>query len=330
MRDDAAIVSLWPSFAVARDAVVLEVGGLAYRWRDVEALARHRGRWAPFQRRVLCNLAAADAAQRTGSVVSEAEVSARAASFRRAHGLFAAEDAERWLAARRLAVGDWLDWIRHELLAERADHHALADDQQGLDAALWVHGVCGGWLRRFSDDLAGHAAVLHRVAERHGGSVPTEPPGPGELTDTYRRFLERGLTDDRVARVLADHHLDWTWVEAVALDLPTEGAAREAAALLREGEHPEAVARLAAVEVATVAERVTDLPEALRPHLTSAPPRSVVGPVRIGDGWTVLHVRRRRGPSRGAPADVRLARRELERRLVGREIDRSVRWRDRV
>lgn len=327
MEDPQTVSTPWPSFAEARDGPVLEAAHVLYRWRDVEALARHGGRWTPLEREVRTRLAAWRAAERSGGLPSADAVREAAADFRRERRLLAAEDMERWLHQRRLRIADWLDWVRRQLVADAPD--GAANEPVDVDAALWVDGVCTGRLRAFSDELAGRAAVYARTASTSGASR-IGPPTPEALDEAYERFRAEMLTADRVADTIREHRLDWMWVDAAVITLPTFDAAQEAAALLEDGVDVEEIGALANAPTAAVSARLANVSGELRLPLTAASPGATVGPVERPDGWTVARLRDRRPASPDDPDDLATARAALERRLVSLEVDRHIRWHDRV
>lgn len=304
-----------------RDRVVLTVGPVDYHWRDVEALGRHTGRWEKFAHQVREGLEAAAAAGTPPDGLEEA-----ADRFRRQRGLLAAEDMEAWLRQRRLTVADWRGWLLRDVL--RGGPRRPVGDQE-VEAHLWVDGVCSGALRDLAGDLAARAAVHAAAVEQGLVPRPAGTPGPEDLDAGYKQVLAGEQTPQRLADVIRDRRLDWTWVAAARLTLPDRDVAREAAACLRDGMSPDEVARLAATSPSVLTGRLGHLIAPLSAALIGATAGTVVGPVR-GNGWEVLRVDERNPPAVGEPDVEELARRVLERRCVEREVDRRVRWRDRV
>ena len=317
------------------DDVVFLVAATAYTWGDVLDWGRRQEAWDDHVREVREGVAALELARRRGDPL-DAETASAAASFRRAHRLISAEDAERWLAGRRLTVAAWKDHIRRTVARNRFGAEVpgpalgpeATDDEE---LRRWATGVATGLYSAFAQALAERAAATEAQFEGAG-----DPPAAGgadgwdDLEEGYRAFRQAAASERAVAAEVAARRLDWIGIELEWLSFPEEAAAREALLCLREdGDFSAALPDPAAGALGRRRAHLCDFEAELRPALLGAQAGDTLGPARTGDGWRVARVVTRTVPS-DEDEDVRhRAEVAVADRAVRREVEGRVRWRER-
>lgn len=223
-------------------------------------------------------------------------------AFRRCRGLLSAEDYRRWLEERSLTVAD-------------VDAHLL-----GAPRTIETEAILSGALHAWAERLSRCAAAAHALGRGATGA------GLDELLAAETDFRQRVVTEERIAERLSDHRLEWQRAAWQALEMPSEGAAREAVLLVREqGLAFSDVAALAHVTLREHTAYCDEVPD-LAGALMSAAPRELIGPLHDGERWLLLQLSERAAPSaddehlRGR-ACQELLDDALERHLAGR-----VRW----
>jgi hypothetical protein len=239
-----------------------------------------------------------------------ADPAAAIARWRKERGLFAAVDAEGWLAARGLASRD--------LAAFAARRPGAPADERALYAALALSGA----LDRFALDLARRAAV-HAAWKAGGRARPPEGEVRGRLAaeadlapaaariafeDALYELFGRGLLAGRGRLALERWRLDLVRVDLLDAAFPARDAAEEALLCARDGEPLEDVARRAGASAARESGFVEDLAPAARALVLSAAPGAHGGPLALGGAHHVYRVDAKHAPALGDPAvEARLA-----------------------
>jgi hypothetical protein len=317
-----------PELGVLAGRPVLTVAGRTYGWEDVLAAAELRGELGELERRTREGLACVRRAEAETSTPSAEEVRAAATVFRYDRNLLAAEELEAWLEAQGLTIGDWNRHLRRALLRERwadelgqvAGGFAVGDDE--VQAVLLTEAVCTGFLRSAAERLAEDAALAAA-----GGAAPD---GLAALTRAADAARARAPAPTEVEREIAAHALDWTRVEADALELDDAEAAREAALCVRvDGRSLAEVADDCGVPATMLALYLDDADPELRLALVSASPGELIGPLERDAGLTLLQVRGKAEPRADDPELGLKAAAALFARAVEREVRDRVVWHER-
>jgi hypothetical protein len=252
-----------------------------------------------------------------------------AVAFRTERRLLAADELRAWLAANRLTLADWNDFLRRAVL--RSDTAGPSAAAPG-DAAttIWAEGVCSGAFDRFASALAARAAALAANPE----VAPRRPPPP-EWPDrlwraeaAYDELVRQVAASDAPRRAVAANSVEWLRVDCEYLASPSEDVAREAALLLREDGLPlPDVARMAGLDPASERMYAGDMDHDLRTRVLSAAPGDLVGPVAIGgSGFLVMAVRDKVAPSMDDPEIRERAEAWALSAAVEREVSGRVSW----
>lgn len=166
---------------------VFEVGDEMYRWEDVVAFGVLTGRLQGIEYRARQGLACeayADALDTEDPAIDEA-VDEAAAEFRYARDLVTAEEAEAWLASRKLSADDWLGVLRREVLrgAFAAQIDQILRDhgpsQVQILEAIRLEWLCADSGSALADGLAEWAAAASADAE----TAPEEEPAAEKNDD---------------------------------------------------------------------------------------------------------------------------------------------------
>ena len=309
------------------DRVAFAAGEHTYEWRDVVESARRWGDWRALEDHVREVAACAKRAAATGERADPAAVAEAATAFRYERELISAQDAERWLAARGLDAGAWMEHIRRGVLRRQwaqeiaAIVAAYPPTDAEIDALLPVEAICTGALGRFGAKLAERAAARASLP----GPIDDDPAA---VDAAYERMRATLASPSALAACIEAHRLDWLGVSCRTLRFQDLDAAREAALCLRDDGR--AVVEVAAESRATLRDeelRLEDVGDAAqRDALLAARPGDVIGPFRTGSAHVVTVVL---GKTLASPADPECrarAERELLRAALGDAIARHVRW----
>ncbi len=297
-------------------------GELEFDWDDVVLAAIGWGEWQQLERSLAWRLAlVADGA---ADQVDPKAVRAAAVAFRRARGLLAGAEFVRWLEQRSLSTADLQAHLIRTLLPAPAQAASDSDplDLNELADTIDAEAILSGRLQRCADRLVRCAAAAHGLAslgEQASGTpfelvlieqvttcrVPNldqvwtreHAPRIARLFAAERRFAELILTSERLERRLAEHHSDWQRVHWEEVAFGDEGAAREAALLVRDN-------GLTLTEVAKLARATSAVHEAyageageLAGMLSASTPNELLGPLANGQSWRLIQVRERTPPS---------------------------------
>ncbi len=311
------------------ERAVFDVGGVAYRWRDVLDAARSSGDWAATEQGAARHESCLRAMAAGGGSPPEGELKARASEFRHARNLLAADEMEAWLAHWGITVTQWLNHLRGELLARGARSVPGAPDRTPPGAA-WTHAVCSGELERLASRLAERLAVSAGAGE----DPPPTPLGAAAvhaMERTFERFCVAAADERSIEREVASHFLGWTRLGWRYVACPEQDAAREAALCVREdGTALEAVAGGACLALREQSALLDDADPQIAPALMGAQPGAILGPLMVGEEHWVLEVGERAPPSVNDRVVRERARRLLVERAIAREVATRVVWREPV
>jgi hypothetical protein len=278
-------------------------------WEDVLEAAELRGELAALMRQARQGLGCLKRLAADGDVVSAETLRGAAIAFRHEHNLLAADELEAWLSERGLAVADWNDYLRREILRERWSddlerierEFQVADDE--VDSVLPAEAACSGFLLRSAERLAEDAAL---------GDLRASAPDRAE-----------------VEHVIAAHALDWIRIEAETLELDDPDAAREAALCVRvDGRALADVAADSGAAAGRVVLYAEDAEPGLRSALVSASPGELVGPVAHEATQLLFLVRDKIAATADDPELERRAAAVIAARMVERELRNRVVWHD--
>jgi hypothetical protein len=330
-----------------------------FDWGDVVLAAIGWGGWQLLECSAADGLAAACAAEECREQVDTGALRDSVVRLRRARGLLAGEDYERWLADWSLSTEDLRLYFAHTTLSggtaggvanqsadDRPDTAPLA---RAVRNAAILSGRLQSWAERLAkcaaaaagltalgqatptvsrDGIAGlvAAAGACRASGLDEADVCARAPRIAELQTAERMFADHVVKPERIKRCIAEHRLDWQRFAWEEVSFPGEGAAREAALLVREG-------GMGLAEVAGLAHVAIGLREAysedateLAGVLAAAVPGELLGPLAGECGWRLVRVRERTPPA-GDDIDLRdRARSELLEDAVGRYLAGRVTW----
>jgi hypothetical protein len=337
-----------------RGSPAFDFDELRFDWGDVVLAAIGWGEWQSLERSLASALAAVAAAQERGQETEAEALRPAVVSFRRARGLLAGEDFLRWLADRSLSSAELQAHLTRALATPADAGSSVEIDTVALGEEIDAEAILSGRLQGWADRLVRCAAAARGLA-----AVGRQPPEPSdealeELVDAAvgcqasglerewlrehaprtaalliaeRAFATEFVTRERLERLIAEHQLDWQRFAWEELTFTTEGAAREAALLVRAD-------GLGLAEVAGIAHAATEVREAyshevpeLAPVLAAAAPGELLGPFAGAgpEGWQLVLMRERTPPAADDAAIHERASRELvedglERYLAGRVV----------
>lgn len=330
-----------------------------FDWGDVVLAAIGWGGWHLLECSAEDGLAAACAAEESRDQVDNGALRDSVVRLRRARGLLTGEDYEHWLADWSLSTEDIRLYFAHTALSGRtaggmvnqsADHRPdTAPLARAVRNAAIVSGRLQSWAERLAkcaaaaagltalgeetpivsrDAIAGlvEAGGACRASGLDEAQVCARAPRIAELQTAERMFADHVVKPERIKRCIAEHRLAWQRFAWEEVSFPGEGAAREAALLVREG-------GMGLAEVAGLAHVAIGLREAysedateLAGVLAAAVPGELLGPLAGDCGWRLLRVRERTPP---AGDDINLrdrARSELLEDALGRYLAGRVTW----
>jgi len=311
------------------------------------------GEWQALELSLAADLARVAGAERRGE---RPDLDDAVVAFRRARRLSSGEDYRRWLKERSLTTADVDAHLLRVALRESGEASvapALSGDVIAAEAIL------SGALRAWAERLAACAAAARALAaDGTAGSAALPAPQPDDraIADLIRAaagcrasglseedvrvrapriaalhaaepaFRDRVLTRERIERCLAEHRLDWQRVSWLEVAVASEGAAREAALLVREqGLGLDEVARLAHATVQAREAYCAEVP-GLAAALVAAVPGELVGPLRTDDHWRLLSLRARAAPGIDDDALRARASQELITDALQRHLAGQVKW----
>ena len=345
--------------------VVFSIGKAEYCWEDVVLAAVLWGDWARLREKVREGVACLRRADDEGMPLSAQEIESAADEFRYARDLVAAEEMEEWLGRWGLTAESWMDSIRSTLLRKKWSD-GLADlvseespTDEDVDAGIQTEAVCSGELERLASELAGRSAIYERE-ERERSNGPGREPDVAEIFDQfpsdlrerglpgmsldasrakmerlarleacYRRFCKRAVTPEAVAAQIHASQTDWMRLECDSVSFPEEQAAREAALCVREdGEGLDRVAEDANSEVRRQQVYIEATEPDFRHHFLGAQKGELIGPLGRGEEFVLYLVREKVLPSANDPRIAARAEEVVVQRLVEREVNDRVKWRN--
>jgi hypothetical protein len=343
------------------DGPVFSVGGRSYDRSDIVVAAVLRGEWTILKERLRCGLACVRRAGDEGWEAPEADLEAAAREFRYARNLITAQETEEWLGNAGLTFEDWSAHLERSLLAN-GESRTIADvasrypvPDEDLDDHLYAEAVCSGALERFTDTLAGRAAVFARVkaiervegcevdpsrvaeaareVERTFGSCgrPVSDESTARIATmarieaTFQAFARSAVTPSSMRAQIDLHRLDWIRVDWRHICLPEQAAKEAALCLWRDGEAFADVAARAGVGICSEAVFVDEIDPGVRAAVISARPKELLGPVASEGGFRLLVVDVKKAPSED-DADVRHRAAEAVTEALVAEAKKHVQW----
>ena len=329
-----------------------------FDWGDVVLAAIGWGEWQLLECSAADGLAPACAAE-CREQVDAAALRDSVVRLRRARGLLAGEDYERWLADWSLSTEDirayfgdaalsgrTADGVANQSAEHRPDTGRLA---RAVRNAAILSGRLQSWAERLAncaaaaagltalgeetptvsrDGIAGllDAAGACRASGLDEAQVRARAPRIAELQTAERTFADRVVKPERIKCCISEHPLDWQRFAWEEVSFAGEGAAREAALLVREGGMGLAeVARLAHAAIGLREAYCEDATE-LAGVLAAAAPGELLGPFAGDCGWRLVRLRERTPPTGDDIALRDRARSELLEDALGRYLAGRVTW----
>jgi hypothetical protein len=339
-----------------RGSPAFDFDELQLDWGDVVLAAIGWGEWQSLERSLASALVAAAASEERSQEIDPRALRSAVVSWRRARGLLAGEDFLRWLSDRSLSTADLQAHLIRALATPADVNPALEIDAVSVADEIDAEAILSGRLQSWADRLVRCAASARGIAA--AGRQPPEPSDAelealvdaaaecqasglerGWLRERARRiaalqiaeraFATELVTRERLERLIAEHQLDWQRFAWEELTFATEGAAREAALLVRaDGLGLTEVAGIAHAAIGTREAYSHEVPE-LAPVLAAAAPGELLGPF-TGSGtgaerWRLVLMHKRTSPAIDDAVINERARRELvqdglERFLAGRVV----------
>jgi hypothetical protein len=317
------------------------------------------GEWQMLERSLAEGLACESEAALRGEHVDAEELRMAVVAFRRSRRLLAGEEYLQWLAERSLSTADVIVHLKRATLRRRAQDRLdevlanAAPTSERVAQAIDAEAILSGRLRSWSERLARCEAARRALGARADGASSAEDealralleaagqnqtsglttrevqdraPRIAELVKAESAFRARVATPESIARRLREHGLDWqrlVWSEAV---FRSEGAAREAALMVREdGVELDSVAGLAHADSRVREAYFSEVPE-LAELLSASAPGELVGPLQGEGGWRLARLRERISPSAEAPALRKRVIDELVEDALARQLAGQVSW----
>jgi hypothetical protein len=320
---------------ILSDRPVFAVDGEVFHWGDVVLHAQASGRWDELLAEARQGLACESHFDTIDEDGAEEAIDDAAAEFRYERDLVTAEEMENWLRARSLTPEEWMGSIRRSVLRqlwaddldEIVAEHPVSDAE--LDEALRIDLVCSGSDRILAEELAVEAAAAAATSPPSAPSPPSDNRDAllAALRERALHFRHEALAPETIAREVSSNQMEWIRVDCRAIAFPEEGAAREAALLLREdGLDIEEVAGEADVPIEEIGFYLDELGPEQHSRFLGATVDDVIGPVAADEAWNVYLVVAKVMPSIQDPEVVRRAGEGVLSRLLAGEVNRRVRW----
>lgn len=317
--------------------VVFAVDGTDYLGADVVLAAKRSGEWSRLRAQVREGLACLRRLADLDAELSSAEVESAAQEFRYERDLISGQEMEAWLERWALTLDAWTDFLQRSVV-RRASPADLADlvtrypvDPAEVDGCLRAEAIASGRFEAWARDLASRTAAWARAREESWlpeGETAAWACRLERIDAGFRRFREEVLNPAALQKHVGAHQLDWVRIDYRCVAFSSLSAAREAALCVRDdGVALDEVAVKAKIVVEDARRYLDDLDPELCPHVVSAQPGDLVGPVAHGDGFALLLVYGKTLPSL-ADADTRQrAEVSLLRTALEQESRQRVRWR---
>jgi hypothetical protein len=328
---------------------------------DVVLAAIGWGEWQLLEESLAQGLACEADADRRGEQFDPDALRAAVVAFRRSRRLLAGDEYLQWLAERSLTTEEVMAHLKREALCRRG--HDRLDELLGsypptserlaqtIDAEAILSGRLRSWSERLARCAASRRGLPPNPAQRPvsdqdhaqrlidaAASCKASGLAPEEVSDRAPRvagliaagkaFRSLVATHELIERRLHEHRLDWqrlVWDEAT---FRSEGAAREAALMVRVDELAlESVAELANAAIRVREAYYSEAPELSNLLLTSAR-GEVLGPFEADGGWQLARLRERVAVSAEDPGMRERVTDELFDDALARHLIGRVSWHD--
>jgi hypothetical protein len=294
-----------------------------------------------------------------GEQVDDETLSASVVTFRRARGLLAGEDYLRWLAERSLSAADVrAHFVRAEMRGRAVDRtdsvmQTHRPEPGPLADAIRGEAILSGRLHSWAERVAQCAAAARglkaageepptasgdAVAALLGAAAACSASGLGDVQARDRAprlvalqlaagaFFQNVATREQIERCLSEHRLDWQRFVWEEVTFAAEGAAREAALLVREDGMPLGDAAGLAHATANIREAYSEDVSELSGLLAAAAPGELVGPFPGDGGWRLGRMRERKLPTVDDAVLRERAGTELVNQALARHLAGRVTW----
>ena len=303
-----------------------------FGWNEVVSAAQTWGEWDAFVNNVRDSLACFSVASQADMVSLAENVRELATSFRYARNLISGEDTRTWLQHWGMSVESWMDCLRGQLLrqmwASRLTEITRANptNDQEISAAIRNYAVCSGKLEKWTQRLAGHAAVasdsrgLPRCVESSRQLI--------EFIETeFDRTRRRTMTPKLVATKIADHQLDWIHYDCRYLWFDDERVGREAAWCVNEdGMTLDEVAVSARSKVEQWSFYADEIDAGIRPVFLAARQGDLLGPLKVRAGYPLFSLLRKMMPEADDPHIMSRVEKTITTSLIHQCVNERVKW----
>ena len=330
--DDRAEVT-----APSCDRAVFTFDGAEVSVREIILAAFLRGELDPLWRETLAGITALEQATRQELEPEEAAIQNACDEFRYARDLVAAEDTERWLAARGLtldAFGDffvrayWRGRLGRDLELTATTYAAAGEEEhEFLRVDVWLSNAMEALARGHAWRLAAAASVetpppeaTQPIRQKWSSQIEAAAPlaarGPGHPTDlhgwldrlivaeaAFARCREEALTEENRRQTLGRLRPALLRLDCGIMDLESEDAAREALLCVRDDRiSMETLAREARYPFERRLIALAEVPQVASEFMLSVPPGTVLEPWPRGEGFQLCRICGRVEPNLADPA----------------------------
>jgi len=283
--------------------------------------------------------------------------------FRYNNGLETAEECKHWIAERGISLNELSAFVERELLLKKLnDSLEVLDDffpsESEIVPNVRIEMLLSGRVELFCEQfsqMACHYSIdIEQDAAKIMGiriereeldkftlllSIDGEPEERWyeraalftALKNRCEHYCLKRVTRRALLDTIAEHQLDWTWVDYTVASFAERSGANEAVLALREGgESLIKLAREAELDVRRLAHLLDHEPEGITEvacqQLMSANCGEIVGPIEKEDRFLVLQLKRKEGPSVDHP-DVKKRAEDMARlRALRKLIEERIEW----
>jgi hypothetical protein len=309
--------------------VIFSVGKFDYRWEDVLLAARQSREWVTLQENIRKELACLRKVEDNDGL-DPIEVDQASADFRYSRDLISAEDMEAWLEQRHITTEEWIEYIERQLLLKKyldqineilIEFPVNDDDVQD---AIFVEGLCLGFFGKIAKRLAGRAAVADALQPEEEKSDPVDFE---KMETFFESFRSQVITPEAVEQEIQSHILDWTKFELQCINFPDEQMIREAIFCVKEdgSSLPEIAAQTKARYWMNTL-YLEDLEPDLRDSFAGSQVGELLGPYPFDEGFVLYCVSEKIIPSVDTESIRTRAGNNVLQKSLAHEINNRVKW----
>ena len=303
-----------------------------FGWDEVVIAAQMWGEWGRFIENVRESHSCFGLATRTGQLPPPSKVREVATAFRYSRNLISGEETRVWLQHWGMAVDDWMDCLRSQVLrqswagrlSEITRANPVSDEE--VTAVAKNHAVCSDKLENWARRLAGHAAVAANSGQLLHGTE--SPRSLIELVETeFAKNRQQIMTRKLMENKIADHRLDWIHYDCRYLWFDDERIGREAAWCVNEdGLTLDQVALTARTEVKEWSFYADEIDARVRAVFLAAREGDLLGPLKLKSGYPLFSLINKTMPEIDDPKIVSRAENAIVGSLTAHAINERVKW----